>query len=88
MHTANDDDARSRSSGGASRGGSFRGRESADGGPKIAGAVGDPASLGGSGGSGGAGDVGVRSWKRAAEVTQNLKARIELMRARQAHGRD
>ncbi|KAL9061321.1 MAG: hypothetical protein Q9162_000195 [Coniocarpon cinnabarinum] len=26
---------------------------------------------------------GVESWKRAAEVTQNLKARIELMKARQ-----
>ncbi|KAF2479212.1 armadillo-type protein [Neohortaea acidophila] len=32
--------------------------------------------------SGGAGD-GVESWRRAAEVTQNLKARIEMMKARQ-----
>ena len=30
-----------------------------------------------------AGEGGVESWKRAAEVTQNLKARIELMKARQ-----
>ena len=31
----------------------------------------------------GAGGQGVASWKRAAEVTQNLKARIELMKAKQ-----
>ncbi|KAK3114275.1 hypothetical protein LTR53_007560 [Teratosphaeriaceae sp. CCFEE 6253] len=30
---------------------------------------------------------GVESWRRAAEVTQNLKARIELMKARQNIGR-
>ncbi|OQO11208.1 hypothetical protein B0A48_05464 [Cryoendolithus antarcticus] len=30
---------------------------------------------------------GVESWKRAAEVTQNLKARIEMMKARQNIGR-
>ncbi|KAI5361829.1 Putative armadillo-like helical, TOG domain, XMAP215 family protein [Septoria linicola] len=34
----------------------------------------------------GAGD-GVESWRRAAEVTQNLKARIEMMKARQNIGR-
>ena len=32
---------------------------------------------------GGGVEGGVESWKRAAEVTQNLKARIELMKARQ-----
>ncbi|KAI7300366.1 ARM repeat-containing protein [Hortaea werneckii] len=36
----------------------------------------------GSGGSGGQSE-GVESWRRAAEVTQNLKARIEMMKARQ-----
>ncbi|KAK4503265.1 hypothetical protein PRZ48_006693 [Zasmidium cellare] len=30
---------------------------------------------------------GVESWRRAAEVTQNLKARIEMMKARQNIGR-
>ncbi|KAF2812431.1 uncharacterized protein BDZ99DRAFT_461133 [Mytilinidion resinicola] len=30
---------------------------------------------------------GAESWKRAAEVTQNLKARIELMKAKQGLGR-
>lgn len=30
---------------------------------------------------------GVETWKRAAEVTQNLKARIELMKARQGIGK-
>jgi cytoskeleton-associated protein 5 len=46
------------------------------------------ASLGGGGGSSSglarsssdAGSSGVESWKRAAEVTQNLKARIEMMK--------
>ncbi|RMY46881.1 hypothetical protein D0863_15753 [Hortaea werneckii] len=38
----------------------------------------------GSGGSGSGGQSeGVESWRRAAEVTQNLKARIEMMKARQ-----
>ncbi|GIZ44704.1 hypothetical protein CKM354_000789500 [Cercospora kikuchii] len=37
-------------------------------------------------GSQGGGD-GVESWRRAAEVTQNLKARIEMMKARQNIGR-
>ncbi|KAL1297198.1 hypothetical protein AAFC00_004768 [Neodothiora populina] len=57
-----------------------------------------PASLGGSilaGANGGAAPEarssmsrtssdGVESWRRAAEVTQNLKARIEMMKAKQA----
>ncbi|KAK3046735.1 hypothetical protein LTR09_011818 [Extremus antarcticus] len=33
------------------------------------------------------GGDGVESWRRAAEVTQNLKARIEMMKARQNIGR-
>ncbi|KAF4555027.1 Hypothetical protein D9617_3g020960 [Elsinoe fawcettii] len=39
-------------------------------------------------GSGGYGQEkeGQESWRRAAEVTQNLKARIELMKAKQARG--
>lgn len=40
---------------------------------------------GGPGSSSGDGQ-GEESWKRAAEVTQNLKARIELMKARQQAG--
>ncbi|KAF2717008.1 hypothetical protein K431DRAFT_277856 [Polychaeton citri CBS 116435] len=32
-------------------------------------------------------EQGVESWRRAAEVTQNLKARIEMMKARQNIGR-
>jgi len=39
--------------------------------------TGSTAAVGGGGGEGGA---GVESWKRAAEVTQNLKARIEMMK--------
>ncbi|KAI6838049.1 ARM repeat-containing protein [Hortaea werneckii] len=35
------------------------------------------------GGSGSHQSDGVESWRRAAEVTQNLKARIEMMKARQ-----
>ncbi|KAF2103702.1 ARM repeat-containing protein [Rhizodiscina lignyota] len=35
----------------------------------------------------GAGAGGAESWKRAAEVTQNLKARIELMKAKQGLSR-
>ncbi|KAG8628296.1 hypothetical protein KVT40_004169 [Elsinoe batatas] len=35
---------------------------------------------------GGQGQEGQESWRRAAEVTQNLKARIELMKAKQARG--
>ncbi|RMY22077.1 hypothetical protein D0865_16578, partial [Hortaea werneckii] len=40
------------------------------------------ASVGGGSGSGGSGgqSEGVESWRRAAEVTQNLKARIEMMK--------
>ncbi|KAI7465415.1 ARM repeat-containing protein [Hortaea werneckii] len=38
---------------------------------------------GGSGGGSGSQSEGVESWRRAAEVTQNLKARIEMMKARQ-----
>ncbi|KXL45248.1 hypothetical protein M433DRAFT_156107 [Acidomyces richmondensis BFW] len=41
---------------------------------------------GSSRGSAGA-EQGVESWRRAAEVTQNLKARIEMMKARQNIGR-
>lgn len=37
--------------------------------------------------AGGAAAGGAESWKRAAEVTQNLKARIELMKAKQGIGR-
>ena len=51
-----------------------------------------PGSQDGEGGGGrsasgasGAGD-GVESWRRAAEVTQNLKARIEMMKVRRACG--
>lgn len=39
----------------------------------------------GAGGRTGGGKDGQESWKRAAEVTQNLKARIELMRVRSLH---
>lgn len=42
-----------------------------------------PAEAGGvAAGGGGGGANGAESWKRAAEVTQNLKARIELMKVR------
>ena len=43
-----------------------------------------PTEAGGAaaGGGGGGGANGAESWKRAAEVTQNLKARIELMKVR------
>jgi hypothetical protein len=34
---------------------------------------------------GGGGAAGAESWKRAAEVTQNLKQRIEMMKVRYAH---
>lgn len=49
-------------------------------------------AMSGSGGAGG-GANGAESWKRAAEVTQNLKARIELMKVRLSldfcvHGED
>ena len=50
---------------------SARGRESAGSRPPAGGE------------KGGSSEGGVESWKRAAEVTQNLKARIELMKARQ-----
>ncbi|KAJ4359595.1 uncharacterized protein N0V89_000150 [Didymosphaeria variabile] len=36
---------------------------------------------------GGGGAAGAESWKRAAEVTQNLKQRIEMMKAKQGIGR-
>ncbi|KAK7183583.1 ARM repeat-containing protein [Paraphaeosphaeria sporulosa] len=36
---------------------------------------------------GGGGATGAESWKRAAEVTQNLKQRIEMMKAKQGIGR-
>ncbi|KAF1977500.1 ARM repeat-containing protein [Bimuria novae-zelandiae CBS 107.79] len=36
---------------------------------------------------GGQGAAGAESWKRAAEVTQNLKQRIEMMKAKQGIGR-
>ncbi|KAF2089520.1 hypothetical protein K490DRAFT_37481 [Saccharata proteae CBS 121410] len=38
-------------------------------------------------GNGGAPSNGVEGWKRAAEVTQNLKARIEMMKAKQGLNR-
>ncbi|KAF2471863.1 ARM repeat-containing protein [Lindgomyces ingoldianus] len=41
-----------------------------------------PASTGG-----GQANTGAESWKRAAEVTQNLKQRIEMMKAKQGIGR-
>ncbi|KAK8024883.1 Spindle pole body component [Apiospora arundinis] len=37
--------------------------------------------------AGGPGGNGVESWKRAAEVTSQLKARIEQMKARQGFNR-
>ncbi|KJY01835.1 spindle pole body component like protein [Zymoseptoria brevis] len=67
----------SHGSGGSGRatpaeGGAGRERESSD---------------GGGGGLGRSQNEGVESWRRAAEVTQNLKARIEMMKARQNIGR-
>ncbi|KAL8369740.1 hypothetical protein RB595_000193 [Gaeumannomyces hyphopodioides] len=44
-------------------------------------------SAGGGGGSGAAPANGVESWKRAAEVTSQLKARIEQMKAKQGFSR-
>ncbi|EJT82424.1 hypothetical protein GGTG_02397 [Gaeumannomyces tritici R3-111a-1] len=44
-------------------------------------------SAGGGGGSGPAPANGVESWKRAAEVTSQLKARIEQMKAKQGFSR-
>jgi cytoskeleton-associated protein 5 len=44
-----------------------------------------PAESGGN--SGGQASAGAESWKRAAEVTQNLKQRIEMMKAKQGIGR-
>ncbi|KAF1952502.1 ARM repeat-containing protein [Byssothecium circinans] len=48
-----------------------------------------PAENGGIGGRIGASQAaaGAESWKRAAEVTQNLKQRIEMMKAKQGIGR-
>ncbi|KAF2460476.1 armadillo-type protein [Lineolata rhizophorae] len=45
-----------------------------------------PALAGGAPGGGQDGQGGAESWKRAAEVTQNLKARIELMKQKQGMG--
>jgi cytoskeleton-associated protein 5 len=39
-----------------------------------------PQDNGGAGGFGGQSNTGAESWKRAAEVTQNLKQRIEMMK--------
>ncbi|KAI7707235.1 hypothetical protein KC353_g11767 [Hortaea werneckii] len=60
------------------------GRGSGEGG-RPSGSLDRGAGAGGSasGGSGGSQSEGVESWRRAAEVTQNLKARIEMMKARQ-----
>ncbi|KAF2001990.1 ARM repeat-containing protein [Amniculicola lignicola CBS 123094] len=52
-----------------------------------------PAEMTGNGASGGyesnrtSAAAGAESWKRAAEVTQNLKQRIEMMKAKQGIGR-
>ncbi|KAI9726277.1 MAG: Microtubule-associated protein, microtubule dynamics during spindle orientation [Chrysothrix sp. TS-e1954] len=64
---------------GRSSGGSNGGLVSERAGKPVTKPVGGGARTNGAGGSG----EGVESWKRAAEVTQNLKARIELMKQRQ-----
>lgn len=58
---------------------------SSRGGGRMSPAESGPASRIGSGS--GPGTSGAESWKRAAEVTQNLKQRIEMMKAKQGIGR-
>ncbi|KAL2262879.1 hypothetical protein VTK26DRAFT_9143 [Humicola hyalothermophila] len=50
-------------------------------------AIGRPDSQSSLTGSSGQATSGMESWKRAAEVTSQLKARIEQMKAKQANGR-
>ncbi|KAI2601807.1 armadillo-type protein [Hypoxylon sp. NC1633] len=70
-------------SGSSGRGSPARGFRSAP----IEEGVGHGAGSGASSTTGGTGSNGVESWKRAAEVTSQLKARIEQMKAKQGFNR-
>jgi len=51
--------------------------------PSSSSGYGAPSGAPASSGPGANAPGGAESWKRAAEVTQNLKARIEMMKAKQ-----